>query len=148
MTYNNSRQLKFDRALLRVFFATVAIAMLAIIYWAWPRDIVDLDIQAAEPMLSEGTVLFTGFSTIKGAAESSYERNIECDNARYIVNTIDFVSQPSPERFIEFQIDVPDLVPEGAECRLVIESIHRFDIFIFSKSTTDRFESPSFIWGK
>lgn len=149
MSYTNERQIRFDRNLARLFFATVAIGVFTIGFWALPRDVADIeDIRATEVNLEEMTVRFSGTGTTKRVANSSYERSIQCGPSKYNVNTLQFVTQPGGPAPLDFLIDIPLLVPRGEACTLIIESSHEFNVLFLPKSTSDRWESSSFVIGE
>ncbi len=138
---------KLITAFVAFFLMVVGVTAGTLSWWAAPRDVVD--IYDLEPVVVySDSIIFQGRSVTKREALSFYERSIQCGAARYIVNTLEFVTQPEEERPLSFVIDIPELVPQGVDCRLVIESRHEFNVLFLPKTTTDFFESTEFVIGE
>ena len=149
MTDSKAKQVRFDRNLARFFSVVVAAFVFLIGFWALPRDVADIDdIRPTEVNIEDMTVRFSGIGLTKRVANSHYERSIQCGPTRYNVNTLSFVTQPGGPAPIDFLIDIPPLVPRGVACKLVIESSHEFNILFLPKTTTDKWESSSFVIGE
>ena len=123
-------QIVVTNALALLMFVLAAIMLFTIFTWAYPREIIKIELTTDREsyQVEDKIVLLTSVIEGRAEADSDYETTLDCKEVRFPIAQFSAITQVSPPRTSQVPIDIPQDIRKTLTCRIEAEGRHVVNI--------------------